>query len=97
MTLTRRLCSSFALLLLLSGSPALAQQPPAQPQQQSEFVPIDQLPPQDQLPAAPLLISAYAVVLVAFFAYVMSVGKRLGSVQRELERLESDMQRNRRS
>ena len=97
MTLTRRLLSSFALLTVLAGSPALAQQPPAEPQQQSEFVPIDQLPPQDQLPAAPLLISAYAVVLVAFFAYVMSVGKRLGSVQRELERLESDMQRNRRS
>ena len=32
---------------------------------QSEFVPVDALPPADQLPAAPLLITAYAFVWVA--------------------------------
>jgi CcmD family protein len=63
------------------------------PQQQDEFVPISQLPPQDQLPAAPLLISAYVVVLLALFAYVLSVSRRLSSVQREVERLEGDLRR----
>jgi CcmD family protein len=76
-------------------SPVLAgAQPPAQPEQQDEFVPVDQLPPQDQLPAAPLLVAAYAFVLVALFAYVASVARRLSTVQRELERLESDVKRS---
>ena len=68
-----------------------------QPEQQNEFIPIDQLPPQDQLPAAPLLVAAYAIVVIALFVYVMSVARRLTSVQRELERLESDMKRGTRA
>ena len=93
------------LLLLLSFSPAFAavssafeagsvsaQQPePQQPKQTDEFVPISQLPAQDQLPAAPLLVTAYAFVWVVLFAYVVSVGRRLTKVQHEVERLESDI------
>jgi CcmD family protein len=80
----------------LQGPDAAAQQPAAQPQPEppkptDEFVPISQLPPQDQLPAAPLLIAAYAFVWVAVFGYLVSVGRRLGTVQREVERLESDI------
>ena len=86
----------FALLLLvLLVSPAMAQQPP--PVQQDEFVPISQLPAQDQLPAARLLIAAYAFVWLAIFAYVGSVGRRLTHVQREVERLEADMKRSARA
>ena len=66
-----------------------------QPQPQDEFVPIDELPPQDQLPAAPLLVAAYAFVVLALFAYVVSVARRLGGVQRDLDRLESDLKRSR--
>ncbi|MGH9254429.1 MAG: CcmD family protein [Vicinamibacterales bacterium] len=86
-----------ALLVLLVVGPATfeatvqAQQPP--PQQQDEFVPIDQLPPQDQLPAAPLLVAAYSFVALALFAYVVSVARRLGGVQQELQRLESELKR----
>jgi CcmD family protein len=76
---------------------ALAQQAPAQPEQQDEFRPISELPPQDQLPAAPLLVTAYAFVMVALFAYLVSVARRLMGVQRELERLEADMKRASRS
>jgi len=60
----------------------------AQPPQQDGFVPLSELPPQDQLPAAPLLIAAYVVVLVAFFVYVGSIARRLNGVQRDVERLE---------
>jgi len=81
--------TSFVVAILM----LLAQQP----QQQNEFIPIDQLPPQDQLPAAPLLIAAYAVVMLALFVYVASVARRLGSVQRELERLETDIKRGSRA
>jgi CcmD family protein len=69
-------------------------QTPTQPQQQDEFIPIDQLPPQDQLPAAPLLIGAYAFVMLALFGYIFSVARRLSAVEREFERLESDTKRS---
>jgi CcmD family protein len=87
---------AFLVLLFVSSaafdSPVRAQQPP--PQQQDEFIPIEKLPPQDQLPAAPLLVAAYSFVALALFAYVVSVARRLGSVQRELDRLESELKRS---
>ena len=82
------------LALLFVSTPAFAQQPqpaPAPPAATDEFVPISQLPPQDQLPAAPLLVTAYAFVWVALMGYLVSVGRRLTKVQREVERLESDI------
>jgi hypothetical protein len=60
-----------------------------QPTRQDEFVPIDQLPPQEQLAAAPLLIGAYVFVLAVLFLYVLSVARRLTNVQRELDRLDT--------
>ena len=90
-----------ALLLLLLSPPLLAQQPSPQPapepKQQEEFVPVSQLPPQDQLPAAPLLVTAYAFVWVALFGYVVSVARRLTKVQTEVERLEADIKRGTRA
>jgi len=88
-----KLLTAILLIVLSCGIPGVvrAQQPP--PQQQDEFVPIDQLPPQDQLPAAPLLVAAYSFVVLALFAYVVSVARRLTNVQRELERLEGDVKR----
>ncbi|MBI4886828.1 MAG: CcmD family protein [Acidobacteria bacterium] len=71
----------------------LSAQQPA-PTQQEEFVPIEELPPQDQLPAAPLLVAAYSFVVLALFAYLVSVARRLGAVQHELERLESELKRS---
>jgi len=87
------LTALFLVVLSFAGADAVhaGQQPP--PQQQDEFVPIDQLPPQDQLPAAPLLVAAYSFVALALFAYLVSVARRLTSVQRELERLEGDVKR----
>ena len=71
-------------------STASAQQPP---KQQGEFLPNDQLPPIEQIPAPRLLISAYSFVIVALFLYVVSVARRLTTVQREVERLEADVKR----
>ena len=42
----------------------------AQPPQQNEYVPIDQLPPQETMPAAPLLIGAYVVVWLGLMVYL---------------------------
>jgi CcmD family protein len=73
-------------------APAASAQP-APTEQTQEFVPLDELPPQDQLPAAPLLVAAYVFVLLALFAYVLSVAKRLGGVSNEVRRLEDELKR----
>ena len=81
-----------------TGSGAAGQQPEAQPPKPvDEFVPVSQLPPQDQLPAAPLLVTAYSFVWLALFGYLVSVAQRLSKVKREVERLESDMKRSTRA
>jgi CcmD family protein len=85
------------VLVLFAAAPNAGAQQPPQPEQQNEFIPIDQLPPQDQLPAAPLLVAAYAIVMLALFFYVLSVARRLTTVQREMERLESDLKRGTRA
>ena len=88
-----------ATLVLIAISCAAAQasdaaaQPPS-PEQQQVFVPIDQLPPQEQLAAAPLLVGAYAFVVVVLFLYLFSVARRMSAVQREIERLEVDLKRS---
>jgi CcmD family protein len=80
----QRVCSVVCQWIVL-GIVALAQQPTSQ----GPFIPVDELPPTDQLPAAPLLIAAYAFVLVALFLYVFSVARRLATVQQELNRLDA--------
>jgi CcmD family protein len=81
------------LVLLAAAAPAvLAMQPT--PERQEQYVPLDQLPPQEQMAAAPLLITAYVVVIVVFFVYVFSVARRLTVVQREIERLDADLRKS---
>lgn len=72
--------------ILLAASPLLAGQPPSPPLE--GFVPIDQLPPGEQLPAAPLLIAAYAFVWVAMLFYVWTIWRRLGQVEADMRALE---------
>jgi CcmD family protein len=69
-------------LLMIAGA-AYAQQQP-RPEPPAGFVPADSLPSQEQLPAAPLVIGAYAIAWVAVFGYLWSIWQRLGRVEREL-------------
>jgi len=89
----KRWCAVLLLLLVSGVACGAAQQPSPQPSQQpsqqSEFIPISELPPQEQLPAAPLLIGAYVFVLVVLFVYILSVSRRLRSVQAEIDRLDT--------
>jgi len=71
---------SFALF----AAPVLAAQPP---KGQSEFVPVDSVPATDQLPAAPLLITAYAFVWIAVMVYVWSIWRRMNKVEDDLRAL----------
>jgi len=96
MTVFKRVIT-FASLILLLAAGSIAAEQPQQAEQQKGFVPVSELPPQDQLPAAPLLVSAYAFVWLAVFGYVVSVARRLSVVQRECERLEADISRGHRT
>jgi CcmD family protein len=54
----------------------------------SEFVPVNQLPPSDRLPAAPYLVAAYVFVWVATTVYVWSVWRRMDRVDGEIRALD---------
>jgi CcmD family protein len=62
-----------------------------------EFVPVSQLPPNEQLPAAPLLIAAYAFVWLALVAYLVALWRRLTRVEREIADVSRRLDERRRS
>jgi len=62
---------------------------------QSQFVPVNELPAAEQLPAAPLLIAAYVFVWAAMLAYVWSLWRRLGKVERDISELSQLMSKRR--
>jgi len=73
------------LLVLIVAPSALAVQ--TAPPGQSEYVPIKDLPLTDQIPAAPLLIAAYAFVWIAVLFYLWTIWRRLGKVEDEMRTL----------
>jgi CcmD family protein len=87
MTIVRRTARWTAALLLAAAcwtaGPVSAQTQPPSPAQEG-FLPIDQLEPKEELPAAPLVMAAYAVAWVAVFFYVWSIWRRLGQVEKDL-------------
>ena len=85
----RRLVMLLTSFVLLSSS-ALAWQAPAG---QSEFVPVDSVPLADQLPAAPLLVTAYAFVWIATMVYVWSIWRRMNKVEDEMRALAQKLPR----
>jgi CcmD family protein len=81
------------LLVLLPGAVLGAQQPAQPPANQEGFVPVGSLPQAEQLPAAPLVIGAYAFVWVALLVYVWSLWKRMTKLERELADLQRRVQK----
>ncbi len=87
-----RSIARWTLLLLLTvvldiaaqGAAQGSPQPPPKPAAQDGFVPIDQLAPKEELPAAPLVIAAYAIAWMIPFVYVWSIWRRLNKVEAEL-------------
>lgn len=53
-----------------------------------DFQPVSQVPAQEQLPAAPMVMIAYAVVWVMTVGFVFSVWRRLDKVEQELRDVE---------
>lgn len=76
------LIAGIVLVLCVNAGWALfAQQPPQPPE---GFVPAGNLPGQEQLPAAPLVITAYSVVWLLVFGYLWSIWRRIARVERDL-------------
>ena len=89
----RRLTGAVLVMWSVAALRVFAQQP----EPPGQFFELDQLPPAEQMAAAPLLVAAYSVVLIVLFLYVLSVARRLSAVQREVDRLEADVKRTSRA
>ena len=62
---------------------------PPQAPARDEFVPISELPQTEQIPAAPLVITAYAVVWVVIAVYVWTLWRRFQRAEQDLKTLAS--------
>jgi len=85
----KTICLSI-FLLVSRAAPAVMAQPG-----QSEFVPVNELPAAEQLPAAPLVIAAYAFVWLAFLAYVFMTWRKVGKVEAEIGALSAQLAKRR--
>ena len=72
------------MMLLTQALFALGLQPPPG---QSEFIPLNELPQSEKLPAAPFLIAAYAFVWLAVMFYLWTIWRRLNKVEADLDAL----------
>jgi CcmD family protein len=74
----------FVGILIAGASDGFAQQPSVAAPEQG-FVPLKNLPAQqEQLPAARLVMTAYAVAWVVVLLYLWSIWRRLAGVEREI-------------
>ena len=83
----RRVLGTFVLLAGLLAAPSVVTA--EQPQPPKEFVPVDEVPPGEQIPAINMVAAAYGFVWVAVLGYVWSIAKRLKQVETELADLET--------
>lgn len=97
----RRYARCLAMVVMLVSSlaaPSFAVVSAAQPAQVAQpeqrtgdgFEPVANLPNPvpEHLPAAPLVMAAYAFVWVMILGYLWSIWRRLGAVEREMKGLE---------
>ena len=84
-----RALTLLAALMMPAAMPSPAAAFEAQPQPPKEFVPVDEVPPGEQIPAINIVAAAYGFVWVAVMGYVWSIARRLKQVETELTDLES--------
>ncbi len=71
--------------LMLAAASVLAGQPPAG---QSEFKPLSEVPPSEQIPGGVFVVVAYSFIWIGTMVYVWFVWKRLRRVEDEMRALQ---------
>lgn len=86
------------LVWLGVSTEARGQQPPpasppraAPPAAQDEYVPISEVPQDEQLPAVPLVFIAYGLIWLAVLVYVLTIWRRQTAVQKEIDVLKRQL------
>jgi CcmD family protein len=83
-----RFCRAlFVAVLLITAPLAYAAQPQPQPTV-DEFLPMEEVPAEEQIPAINLVAAAYGFVWVVVVGYVWSLGRRLQKAEAEITDLE---------
>ncbi|OFW18011.1 MAG: hypothetical protein A3H97_02130 [Acidobacteria bacterium RIFCSPLOWO2_02_FULL_65_29] len=71
------------LFVTAASVTAVFAQPPQEPARE-QYVPIDQLPPSEQMPSAPLVVAAYSVVWLVAMFYAWTIWRRIGKVEDDM-------------
>ena len=79
-----RVCLGSLLAVTLTAATAFAFQQPAQ----DGFVPVTGAPASEQVPAAPLVVGAYAFFLLLMMFYLWTIWRRIGKVETDMRALE---------
>lgn len=64
----------------------MSAQPPQEPARE-QFLPVDQLPPDERMPSAPFVVAAYSVVWILAMFYLWTIWKRIGKLEDDLQTL----------
>jgi CcmD family protein len=86
-----RFCRAFLVTAVLAAGivPGFTPAAMAQPKPSAdEFVPLDEVPPEEQIPAINLVAAAYGFVWIVVVGYVWSLGRRLQRAESEIAALE---------
>ena len=79
------LIAIWTFVLVAASTLAFAFQPP--PPGQDGFVAAKDLPPTESIPAAPLLVAAYAIIWLAAVFYLWTIWRRLNKVESDIRAL----------
>ena len=80
----RSLIALWIIVMSAVSTAVFAFQPPPG---QDGFVAAKDLPPTEQIPAAPLLVAAYAIIWVAAVFYLWTIWRRLNKVEADIRAL----------
>jgi hypothetical protein len=80
-----RICVMWLVTVPFTAAAAFALQQPAA---QDGFVPVTGVPVSEQVPAAPLVVGAYAFFLLLMMFYLWTIWRRIGKVEADMQALE---------
>ena len=78
---------AIAALATTPLAPVSAAQPAAAQTVPEGFEPVTEIPPEEQIPAKPLVAAAYGFIWLAVLVYVGLLWRRLGVVQKDIDAL----------